>query len=181
MALHLGLHGKYLFGIFKQMRKKKNKKVLVKIMSRCSAAVFTVFFVYMLAYNAYSKSKTVTTNLPMGEETTAISAYETSTDVKSSSEEIATVTSQIENDNAVKNNQDTEQAEITTKKDKDSTQTTQSTTTTAAVPSLSDFLGKMFCTGCQRHCVLTSPQCSRGAMQAEQAEQDYAEQYGTSN
>ena len=46
-------------------------------------------------------------------------------------------------------------------------------------PTLNQFLGKMFCTGCHRHCPLTSPRCGTGEAQAENAKESYEQQYGT--
>lgn len=41
----------------------------------------------------------------------------------------------------------------------------------AEKPSLKDFLSKMICTGCERHCLLTIPECGRGIKeQQEQVE-----------
>jgi hypothetical protein len=48
---------------------------------------------------------------------------------------------------------------------------------TADVPSLSEHLGKLYCTGCHRHCSLLNPLCAKGQTQAEQAEIKYSEQY----
>jgi len=38
----------------------------------------------------------------------------------------------------------------------------------ASEVTLDEFLGKLYCTGCHRHCPLTSPQCSIGVAQAEE-------------
>lgn len=42
-----------------------------------------------------------------------------------------------------------------------------------AVGNLSDYLGKLVCTACHRHCPLTAPQCSRGEAQAQTATAEY--------
>lgn len=39
--------------------------------------------------------------------------------------------------------------------------------------TLEDFLGRLVCTGCGRQCLLISPQCSTGRMQAQQASDYY--------
>ena len=44
-------------------------------------------------------------------------------------------------------------------------------------PSLEDFLSKLTCTGCGKHCSLLYPRCGRGNMQAQQAEEEYMQTY----
>lgn len=44
--------------------------------------------------------------------------------------------------------------------------------------SLEDYLSKLYCTACPKHCPLSNPQCGRGELQAQQAEQEY---YATKN
>lgn len=44
--------------------------------------------------------------------------------------------------------------------------------------TLSEFLGKMFCTGCSKHCSLLSPQCNKGYQQVEAAKTQYQQIYG---
>jgi len=39
--------------------------------------------------------------------------------------------------------------------------------------TLSDYLGKLVCTACHRHCPLTAPQCARGEAQAQTATAEY--------
>lgn len=44
-------------------------------------------------------------------------------------------------------------------------------------PSLEEFLSKLNCTACGKHCSLLSPRCGRGQMQAQQAEEEYNQTY----
>ena len=46
------------------------------------------------------------------------------------------------------------------------------------VPTLEDYLSKITCTGCGKHCSLLSPQCGKGRSRAETATQQYYEEYG---
>lgn len=46
------------------------------------------------------------------------------------------------------------------------------------IPSLSDFLSNMFCTGCDKHCPLLSPQCKTGQSQLQAAKIQYEKLYG---
>lgn len=51
-------------------------------------------------------------------------------------------------------------------------------------PTLEEFLGNMYCTGCGKHCSLLYPslypRCGRGEMHAQQAENKYNEMYYSS-
>lgn len=47
-------------------------------------------------------------------------------------------------------------------------------------PTLEEYLGKLHCTGCGKHCLLTSPQCGKGMEKARQAESEYKTLYGSS-
>jgi len=47
--------------------------------------------------------------------------------------------------------------------------------------TLTDYLSKMFCNGCSKHCSLLSLQCDKGTQQLQMAKIDYQQQYGTTN
>lgn len=46
-------------------------------------------------------------------------------------------------------------------------------------PTIEEYLSKLFCTGCGRHCPLTNPACSRGMSKQTQKVQEYNQTYGT--
>jgi hypothetical protein len=46
------------------------------------------------------------------------------------------------------------------------------------IPSLLDYLSGLFCTGCDKHCPLSSPMCKKGDAQVQAAEIKYQELYG---
>ena len=52
---------------------------------------------------------------------------------------------------------------------------------TAAEVSLTQYLGNLFCTGCNKYCSLLSPQCSIGVSQATAAQQQYIAIYGSAS
>lgn len=54
---------------------------------------------------------------------------------------------------------------------------TSSSDTQAAPVSLSDYLSKLYCTGCHNHCPLSSPRCGRSYQQIQEATQEYKELY----
>jgi len=44
--------------------------------------------------------------------------------------------------------------------------------------SLIDYLSKLFCTGCSRHCPLSNPGCNKGEQQKEDKTEEYYQIYG---
>ena len=51
--------------------------------------------------------------------------------------------------------------------------------TADAVPTLSEYLSGLVCTACHRNCPLTAPQCGRGDVQVESAQEEYTQLYGS--
>lgn len=56
---------------------------------------------------------------------------------------------------------------------------TSSSSQSAEAPSLNEYLGKLYCTGCGKHCSLLTPQCNKGVAQAESATTEYNELYAS--
>lgn len=52
-------------------------------------------------------------------------------------------------------------------------------TPTPDIPTLEDYLSKLFCTGCGRHCLLTNPECGKGRREQQKEVQEYNQMYGT--
>lgn len=50
-----------------------------------------------------------------------------------------------------------------------------------AVPTLAEFLGKMFCTNCPKHCPLSSPKCRKSDTLIQEAKKEYQELYENSS
>lgn len=46
-------------------------------------------------------------------------------------------------------------------------------------PTIEEYLSKLFCTGCGRHCPLTNPACGKGMSKQTQEIQEYNQMYGT--
>ncbi len=55
---------------------------------------------------------------------------------------------------------------------------TQNNNENVVIETLAEYLGKLRCDGCGRHCLLIAPQCGIGVAKAEQATVDYYEKYG---
>lgn len=64
---------------------------------------------------------------------------------------------------------------------KESTTKEYVTEETTSAPFLEEYLSKLFCNGCGRHCPLTNPKCRKGTSKAAEAEKKYLNEYGTSN
>lgn len=69
-------------------------------------------------------------------------------------------------------NDDNEQAPAET--------TINTTENTDSANSLEDYLSKLVCTGCNKRCPLSAPQCMKGQQQAQTATQDYYDSVSTS-
>ncbi len=71
---------------------------------------------------------------------------------------------------------------VITKKEDDDEQTNSNTTNSTVIDmpeSIEEYLGKLFCTGCGRHCPLTSPQCGKGMSSQTAKVQEYNKTYNT--
>lgn len=60
-------------------------------------------------------------------------------------------------------------------------QITDTVSEDVTVPTLDEYLGKLFCNGCVKHCSLLSPRCGKGKKNAEQETAAYYSEYGTIN
>lgn len=52
------------------------------------------------------------------------------------------------------------------------------TPTTPDIPTIDEYLSKLFCTACERHCLLTNPECGRGRREQQEEVQQYNDMYG---
>lgn len=59
--------------------------------------------------------------------------------------------------------------------------TVGSSETASDVPGLTEFLSKMFCTICPKHCPLSNPQCGKSRSLIEEAKTEYRTLYGEGN
>lgn len=73
---------------------------------------------------------------------------------------------------AIKNN------EYTTADDQDYTVAGDIQNDAEDIPSLTDYLSSLFCTGCDKHCPLLNPQCKTGQSQLQAAKIQYEKLYG---
>lgn len=74
--------------------------------------------------------------------------------------------------------QTSQPAQTSGKKEEETASSPAQTDVVEDAPTLSDYLSKLFCSGCGRHCPLSAPRCSRGQQKAESAQQEYYQLYG---
>ncbi len=92
--------------------------------------------------------------------------------------------SNSEDDNETANDQQiqtTTNAETTVTSTETTTTIQNSLTDSSSAPTLEEYLGNLFCTGCNKHCSLLAPQCGRGEKQADAAETAYKAKYKTTS
>ena len=201
IGAHVLVHAKYLAAIFKKLFLNiKSRSVLVPL----SGFALTVLAVTVTARQlylgtveipmkditvnpdseySYSAVSEETTSIPQTEITEAAKILET-TEVPQSTE-APKITVAPEN-TTVYNYVSESTSDTTTSKITESTETkavsetTIQSAQTSSEPeiSLEDYLGKLFCTACPKHCPLSNPRCGRGEVQAEQATAEYSSIYG---
>lgn len=160
MGIHIGAHIEYLYAFIIKTANNLFKKSGLKVMSAAVAIIIVFTIVYSQIYSSYKG------NLQNNQSQNTLINDDTSKNTTTVSETTTSLTSTTSSSST---------ADSTTSKEKKTKSTTVQTT--EAVPSLSDYLGNLFCTGCGKHCSLLSPQCGRGMQQAEQAQQEYESQY----
>lgn len=189
IGAHILVHAKYLAAMFKKLFLNiKSRNVLVPL----SGFALTVLVVAVTARQLYLgtveiPSESMTSKLDseysysaVSEETTSIlqtEVTETTTAPQITSvPETTTVYNQVSEVTS-----DTVPSKITeSTQTKVTSETTLQTTQTSSEPkiSLEDYLGKLFCTACPKHCPLSNPRCGRGEAQAEKATAEYSSIYG---
>ena len=198
IGAHILVHAKYLAAMFKKLFLNiKSRSVLVPL----SGFALTVLVVTVTARQLYLgtveiSADNITANLDseysysaVSEETTSIPQTEiaeiTETTIVPQITDAPKITAAPENttvyNHASESTSDTVPSKITeSTQTKAVSETTIQSTQTSAEPeiSLEDYLGKLFCTACPKHCPLSNPRCGRGEVQAEQATAEYSSIYG---
>ena len=167
LGFHLALHALYLLKGFKKLVKSvftaHGKSPARRALAGFAASVGVAAVVYYQAYPVYLESLSVAGTITVPETYTGDTSPSAETEADKSDVTPDDVTS--------------DQASETDHEKKQS-QDTSAGTSAAAAQTLNDFLSKMFCTGCHRHCPLLSPSCSTGVAQAQEATAEYEAEYG---
>ena len=156
MGVHLLFHAKYFVLAIKAIIKNIKKAAVLRVLASSAAIITTFAFLYVLISPVYTPDEPYF----------------------KSSEQIETVipSTPSNSDNQTVNKSEDEQK--TEEDDKKTVQSSGSGDNQSATVTLKEFLSKMFCTGCSKHCPLSAPQCSKGVAKAEQAETQYYAEYG---
>lgn len=163
MAFHVLLHGKYLVGIFKKLPALSGRDAAAAL-GRFAAGVAAAAVLYV-GVVVYKDSVDETPPITDDNSTVSDNLPQYSVVVPSSSAAITEPLTALPTDG--------NSAVITEKSEQTATENgvpevlTQPQPTNP--PSLEDYLSKLICSGCYRHCPLISPLCHKGAAQAEQA------------
>ncbi|MGN1113759.1 MAG: DUF4405 domain-containing protein [Oscillospiraceae bacterium] len=174
--IHLGFHLSPLFAKINQVY--DNKKIPVAAESVtyfCLALLLSVYALRDVIYsekdtiptidNSYTDSK-VLDSLPQSE-----SRLNDSSVYSSDSSEFSD-SSENTDDYSSEEYSDSQMSESETDDSKNDEQLSQESQS-EPVESLEDYLSKLNCTGCHKHCPLTAPQCGRGVNQQAEAVSEY--------
>lgn len=156
IGMHLLLHLKYLVAVIRQWTRHAWEKPVLKAASGFFAAAMVLCLTYVIAYNAFGKGNVA--DLANAQISAAVSSAQES----STSGTPSTVKKKEESSSS------------------SSSSSGSSSQSSSAAVSLNTFLSKLYCTGCHKHCPLSSPQCITGEQQAQVYTQQYDEEYGTS-
>ncbi len=172
MLTHLALHAKYLAGVARAWHAGRTVS-LKAVLGGFAAACMTTALIYALAFTAYqSKQELMQLQIEMAALQRQLnSANAASLQAKESPSAATGVTDGEKSADVADVTGDGKQEDSTGVSGSDNGQSD------TAIPTLSDFLGKLVCTGCGRRCLLTNPHCGEGKQQAQQATEDYYTQY----
>ena len=199
MGLHIGMHLEFVLLSVKRMFGSLKEKGVKRAVASSAAVLGALAIIYCQFYSAatgsaggnddlittteYTSAYSVTQQTENGSadsgETSAYyadEAYDYSADESSdaqSTEKTTSQTASAETESAQTEEQTEEETDTKQNSSSQSSSGSQNTTTTAVAQTLNDYLGKLICTGCHNRCSLLSPRCSKGVVQAQQAEQAY--------
>ena len=182
MLLHLVLHAKYLIAVCKKLPSALGSKEMKSALCRFGAgtAAGIVLYCSLSVGNAFYTGTE--------KASTFIKEIQPDTKAEAPSESVVTHDNTIPEptqDTSIADNdpQSTQDISIidddvqSTENDEPIISQTQPETQGDTPPSLEEFLSKLNCTACGKHCSLLTPRCGRGQMQAQQAEEEYNQTY----
>ncbi|SMC77335.1 DUF4405 domain-containing protein [Papillibacter cinnamivorans] len=150
LALHLGLHWRFLWNGLRGAVRNRSVR-------RWGAGALTAFILLVSIRSVFFKSD----------------------DSGNTAAVLSSGTSVTGNSDASASQQDETITDSGTSGKDDENSLVAATPAPTQAVSLEDYLSKLVCTGCGRHCSLLSPGCAKGELQAAQAEQTYNEKYAT--
>lgn len=164
MAVHVLVHAKYLAAAFKKLFTGSRRAVVRGVVSGSFALLVAAGAVYRsVAVSAVGDVVSGPVAVVTADSDSAGGTEEESTPVLPPAEEAIT-----NGDTAAQGKKEEEEASVSS---------SAPPAETAAV-TLDDYLGKLYCTACGKHCPLSSPRCGRSAAKIEQATVEYNTLYG---
>lgn len=118
----------------------------------------TLCFITAVLVLVVSESNLIKRGMPPKKETNESHQEDISESTKTDEDDKSRPEENIENGEGTENNQPTTDPDI---------------------PTLKEYLSRLFCTGCGRRCLLTSPDCMKGRREQQQMVQEYNQTYGT--
>jgi len=155
LAAHLLIHMQYIAAVVKAWSKKPVSRGALRAIGIFGACALTMAMIYIWGMTAYQKGQ--------------------------DAQELLIQNAQAASTTQGQDTQTEDSAAIPSNKKKEDDESQQENTTeTMQTPTLQDYLGKLYCTGCHRRCLLTNPHCAKGQAQAQSATIEYEKQYGDS-
>lgn len=192
LAAHMLMHLSFLVGVARGLAKNLRSRAVMKTVGQISISALAITLAFARVYDTASASldvmaQPVAITMPIsdGKEdalypTFAPDATATATNDTQTSEAAASLTGAAAAAvTAIPTTAPTSQPEIAaaTSAPAETAQVAPAETV-GEIPTLDDFLGKLVCTHCGRHCSLLSPRCGKGRSQAQQAQEEYQQTYG---
>lgn len=204
IALHTVLHGKYLAGVCKKITSIGNRELKSAVcrFGAGAAAMVTLYsatYIYLHRENdgEFQAPKTTDNKIAQSVSDQSRADISTPSDDGTSNKTTQPVLDQSQTDVNAPSDDDTSSddtvySEVQTETSEAITENVtliyendeQDEQTIAEpapedIPTLEEYLGNLHCTGCNRSCSLLNPRCGKGQSQAEQAQEDYLQMYGS--
>lgn len=161
LLIHIGLHWEFIRNTIKIKKDSTVEKIVLSI-------VAVIIIITLLKCNIIKKLM-----IPKKE---VISHYEVENEEKIEQNTY----SKDEEGNEEKTEQDTYSKDEDGNEENNEDKNTQNDSITAIEqPTIEEYLSKLFCTGCGRHCPLTNPACGKGISKQTQEVQEYNQKYNT--
>lgn len=162
LCVHIGVHLDYLIGAIKNIKNGIKEKTGKKAVLQFTLAIIILIALYMPISNYLENS----------------SSNEIAVFDNSNKEQFNPKNEKFNNEDEKYKPEDEEfkqkppkrEEETIQEDDNDNVITGESGTSDT---SLQDYLSKLNCNGCGKHCPLSNPRCNKGAMQAKQATEEY--------
>ncbi len=156
LIIHIGLHWSSIRNGIKIKKDSFVEKMVI--------CVFLLVIGIILLY-----SDTIKKIIPKKE---IVAPYQYETEYNETTQNHTIITSEENQEEVI-----TEESSLTTEKNEDIS-IQNDITPTPDIPTLDEYLSKLICTGCGRHCLLTNPECGKGRRKQQEEVQEYNQLYG---